>query len=92
MPEVDGKMRQESLYVFPFAIPGNETNHSKGMSTMPHSGLCRNVICAIVSQARRINRNLIFLFGCIRHSPACFTGSSGSSATHRQDGKILSSL
>ena len=60
--------------------------HYAEFRTMP------NVICAIVAQARRINRNVIFLFGCIRHSPACFTGSSGSSATHRQDGKILSSL
>ena len=43
--------------------------HYAEFRTMP------NVICAMVAQARRISRSTIFLFGSIRHNPACFTGS-----------------
>ena len=42
--------------------------HYAEFRTMP------NGICAMVAHARRTSRNTIFLFGSIRHNPACFTG------------------
>jgi integrase len=42
--------------------------HYAEFRTMP------NGICAMVALARRTSRNTIFLFGSIRHNPACFTG------------------
>ena len=55
-----GMTKQVSYHAF---------RHYAEFRTMP------SCVCAIVAQVRRISRDAIFLFGTIRHSPACFTGS-----------------
>jgi hypothetical protein len=80
-----GRMPHQLLHDFEFGS-GTPQQRRVGMSTLPNS------VRAMAAQPERTSRNAILLFGSIRHSPACFTGSSGSSTTDRQDSEILSSL